>query len=325
MPMSASPPDNTSARTLDALVIGAGPAGLTAAIYLARFRRTFLVLHDRTSRARWIPRTHNHPGFPRGIGGRALLGRLRRQAEGFGARLAEGRVERVTPRRDQTFEVRGASADGGFVHRARTVLLATGVRDNLPPLPGVEAAIGRGVVRICPICDAWEARGRRIAVLGDGPLGAREACFLRRYSPDVTLLHVGAPELLTDQDRAALDQAGVATVDCALAEVRLSRSGVTLQRTAGSNLYFDTLYAALGGGARNGLGEAAGVAVNDLGYLVAGQAHQETAVPGLYAAGDVVRGLNQICVAEAEAAIAATAMHNRLRELDGETLAPAAG
>ena len=308
----------SSPHLLDALVIGAGPAGLTAAIYLARFRRSFLVLHDGSSRARWIPRTHNHPGFPGGVGGRALLGRLRRQAEGFGAPIVEGKVARVTPRKGEGgyFEVRGE----GFAHRARTVLLATGVRDNLPPLPGVEAAIARGVVRICPICDAFEAKGRRIAVLGDGPVGAAEAVFLRRYSPHVTLLHVGAPELLTAAQRRALADAGIGLAECALSEIRLGRTGVVLTRAAGSDLAFDTLYSALGCGARSELGEAAGVALNAQGYLVAGQLHQETATPGLYAAGDVVRGLNQISVAEAEAAIAATAMHNLLREQDEEVL-----
>jgi len=309
--------EGRSPDLLDAIVIGAGPAGLTAAIYLARFRRSFVVLHDGRSRARWIPRTHNHPGFPGGVRGKTLLGRIRRQAEGFGARLREARVERVARRRGGAFEVR---VEGGDAHRARTVLLATGVHDNHPPLPGVEAAIARGVVRICPICDAYEVKGRRIGVIGDGPLGAREACFLRRYSPDVTLLHVAGPELLPAAERAALAQAGVGLAECALAEIRLGRSGAALRRKVGSDLHFDTLYAALGCAARNELAEAAGVGVNDRGYLVAGQAHQETAVPGLYAAGDVVRGLNQISVAEAEAAIAATAMHNWLREQDGEAL-----
>ncbi|MBX7249767.1 MAG: NAD(P)/FAD-dependent oxidoreductase [Caulobacteraceae bacterium] len=295
---------------LDAVVVGAGPAGLTAAIYLARFRRRFTVLHDGRSRARWIPRSHNHPGFPAGVRGPVLLARMRRQAEGFGATLREARVERVERRRDGTFTVSG----DGFALAARTVLLATGVHDNHPPLRGVATAIRRAVVRICPICDAYEASGRRIAVVGEAGLGAREAAFLRRYSETVTLLHVGAPEALTAADRRLVEHCGARLVECALADITLGPAGVTVRLPSGAVGDYDTLYAALGSPPRNELAEAAGVAVNAAGYLVAGQAHQETAVPGLYAAGDVVRGLNQISVAQAEAAIAATAMHNFLRD-----------
>lgn len=297
---------------LDAIVVGAGPAGLTAAIYLARFRRRFVVLHDGRSRARWIPRTHNHPGFPGGVKGTVLLRRMLRQAQGFGADIRDARVEAVTRRRGGGFEVRGE----GFALRARTVLLATGVHDNLPPLPGTKAAIRRSVVRICPICDAFEASGRRIALLGDGEVGAGEARFLRSYSDDVTLLHVGEPEALGGKARKALAWAGVDLVETALADVSLEHDTVALRQGEGEPRRFDVLYSALGCAPRNDLAEAAGVGTSDLGYLIAGQAHQETAVPGLYAAGDVVRGLNQISVAQAEAAIAATAMHNWLREQD---------
>lgn len=311
----AAPPD-----ILDALVVGAGPAGLTAAIYLARFRRSFVVVHDGQSRAEWIPRTHNHPGFPGGVRGKTLLDRMRRQAEGFGARLVEAEVEGIRRGRDGVFTV--TAADGEY-WRARTVLLATGVRDNWPALAGVEAAIARAVVRFCPICDAFEATGGRIAVLGDGDLGGREARFLARYSERVTLVHVGPPKALSKAERRALAKAGIgveaaALADITLADITLGEAGVTLSRVAGEAARFDTLYAALGVEPRNDLAGAAGVRTNDDGYLVAAQLHQDTAVPGLYAAGDVVRGLNQLSVAQAEAAIAATAMHNWLRDQDGD-------
>lgn len=312
--------DDADPILLDAVVIGAGPAGLTAAIYLARFRRRFVVLHDGRSRARWIPRTHNHPGFPGGVRGPVLLDRLRRQAEGFGAEIVETRVDHARRGEDGVFEIEAADPDGRRRRvRARTLLLATGVHDNLPPLKGVKAAIRRGVVRICPICDAWEARGRRIAVLGDGALGAREAVFLSRYGETVTLLHVGEPEALPSDERRALVRRGLPFIECALADLSLHHDGAVLSNGEGEHR-FDTVYSALGCAARTELAEAAGGECSDIGYLIAGQAHQETRTPGLYAAGDVVRGLNQISVAEAEAAIAATAMHNWLRVQDGEMI-----
>ena len=318
MPAPPSPfaPDASFDAPYDAIVVGAGPAGLNAATYLGRFRRRFLVVHDGRSRARWIPRSHNHPGFPRGIGGPALLGRQRRQAERYGARFLEARVEAVE-RDGDAFAVRGQ----GVELRARTVLLATGVHDNRPPLAGVERAIRRGVVRICPICDAYEVIGRRVAVVGDGDLGGREARFLADYAAAVTLVHVGPPEALSATERAALAHFGVAVREAALVDLALERAGVRLAGDGG----FDALYSALGCTARSELAERAGVATNDAGYLVAGQAHQETAAEGVWAAGDAVRGLNQISVAQAEAAIAATAMHNWLRERDGELAGSAQG
>ncbi|HEY6922534.1 MAG TPA: NAD(P)/FAD-dependent oxidoreductase, partial [Steroidobacteraceae bacterium] len=170
----------------DVLIVGTGPAGLTAAIYLGRYHRPPVLIDAGTSRARWIPTSHNMLGFPQGIGGQALLCQLRTHAEQYGARIHRDSVEHL--RRD----------GGGFeihlskeVVRSRYVVLATGIEDHLPRLVGAEEAVRRGLLRICPICDAYEATGRKIAVIGDGPRGEREAEFLKTYSSSVTLLHIG--------------------------------------------------------------------------------------------------------------------------------------
>src|SRR5579862_6485908 len=149
----------------DALIVGAGPAGLTAAIYLARFRRRVLVLGDGPSRASWIPESHNTPGFPHGVGGDELLARLTAQAVEFGVETRQARVDAIVVTGER-FEIRG----GDVALQAPTVLLATGVLDRMPDLPGIEAAVRRSLVRMCPICDAYEAVGKRLAVLGDGGL-----------------------------------------------------------------------------------------------------------------------------------------------------------
>src|SRR3954465_4475982 len=99
---------------LDCLVVGAGPAGLPAAIYLARFRRSFQVIESGASRADWIPRSHNHPGFPGGVRGRTLLGRMRRQAEGYGAAIRRGVVETISPTRGG---FRAATSEGALIAR----------------------------------------------------------------------------------------------------------------------------------------------------------------------------------------------------------------
>jgi len=303
MPHSLSGPD----APLDCLVVGAGPAGLTAAIYLGRFRRRFLVADSRASRAAWIPRSHNHPGFPGGVRGPTLLARMRRQAETYGAQVRDEPVQ--TLRRDgDLFHAQV----GESTIRARTVILATGVVDNAPPLAGLRDGVAKGLIRICPICDGYEVIGQTVGVLGADDHGAAEAVFLRTYSDAVTFLHVGG-EPLADETRARLGAAGVEVAESAIQKVHIEkRRIIAFDFAAGEPRRFDVVYSALGVTPRNDLAVQAGARLDDSGRLVVGD-HQETSVPGLYAAGDVVRGLNQISTAEGEAAIAATDVHNRLR------------
>ena len=297
----------------EVLIVGAGPAGLTAATYLARFLRRVLVADAGSPRACWIPLSHNMPGFPAGITGDAILSRMREQAEEYGAVIESGAVGRLTPLEGGGFI---AELNGRDV-RVRAVLLATGVVDHHPDLPGVENAIARALVRICPICDGYEARDKAVAVIGDGDMGVREAAFLRTYSDRVTLIHVGAPEALTERD--ALDRLGVSLVETPIDRVELEGDRVTALSWGGRATAFDLVYSALGTTANVDLAKALGAATCDDGRLEVDD-HQETSVPGFYAAGDVVRGLNQIAVATAEAAIAATAIHNSLRQADGQTV-----
>jgi thioredoxin reductase (NADPH) len=302
------------AAPLDAIVIGAGPAGLAAAIYLARFRRRVLVLHDGDSRAAWIPRSHNHPGFPGGVVGVDLLERTRRQAEEFGARIEAARVTGLAVEGDG-FKV--TAGDRGLA--ARSVILATGIVDRLPDLPGVEAAVRRSLVRICPICDGFEVTGQAVAVIGDGALGVREALFLKTYSDKLTLIHTGGPNALADDERATLAKAGVRLIEAPIAEVVLDNDRLTaLAFTEQGRLEFDAVYTALGFDPCTALALQAGARRDEDGRLIVDD-HQQTTVPGLYAAGDMVRGLNQISTAQGEAAIAATALHNRLRETEAQS------
>jgi thioredoxin reductase (NADPH) len=300
------------APILDCVVVGAGPAGLTAAIYLARFGRRFEVLHDGEPRAAWIPKSHNYPGFPDGVTGAELLDRLTAQARRYDAAIRKACVEGLRATAGG-FEVETAQG----VLNARTVLLATGVQDNEPPLPGVEDAIRTGVVRICPICDGYEASGQAIGVIGAGEAGAREAMFLRGYSDRVCLIHVGEADQLGDDLREALARAGIELMETRIEEVSLGEDRVLAFGSGGTVRRFDTVYSALGVAARCRLALDAGAEVDADGRLKVDE-HQRTSVPGLYAAGDVVRGLNQIAVAVAEAAVAAVAIHNRLREADGQ-------
>jgi thioredoxin reductase (NADPH) len=301
---------------LDCLVIGAGPGGLTAAVYLARYRRDFLVVDAGASRAGWIPVSHNLPAFPDGIPGPELLARMRAAAERHGARVEAGEVRRLERAGD------GFAADlGGRTVTARRVLLATGVDDVQPELPDLEDAVRRGLVRVCPICDAYEARDRKVAIIGYGKCRVREALLLRTYTTDLTLLTLGRELELTDDGRAELREAGVRLVEEPVSAIAAGGDQVAAWRmSSGVEHRFDVLYTALGLRARSGLATALGAGHDSDGALVVDE-HQRTSVPGLYAAGDVVRGLGQVSVATGQAAIAATAINNSLERLRAERLA----
>jgi thioredoxin reductase (NADPH) len=301
----------------DAVIIGAGPAGLTAAIYLGRFHRKVLVIDGGASRARWIPESHNIPGFCYGIAGNELLDKMMTQARSYGAEVHCGRVERVSVSTG-VFQTQV----GTEVSQSRYLLLATGVNDHLPAIGGAEEAILRSRLRICPICDAFEATGKDIAVIGDGEHAEREAEFLTTYSDRITLLHIGRKRGVPAMERLA--QRGIQVVETTLEAIELTDDCWRLRLPDRQIRTFDVCYAALGCSPRNELAVALGAGVDRSNALVV-NAHQETSVSNLYAAGDVVRGLNQVIVAAAEAAIAATDIHNKLRESLHVLGAPADG
>jgi thioredoxin reductase (NADPH) len=289
---------------IDCLIIGGGPAGLTAATYLARFRRNALLVDGGQSRARLIPETHNYPGFL-GISGLDLLASLRDQAEENGARLKEGHVEELR------------KADGVFIARvgngeirAKRLLLATGIVDESPDLPGLKDAIYRGALRFCPICDAFEAADKRIGVLGPLRIAAGKARFLRTYSRDVVLLPIDDPAK-SGEETQALQNDGI-VVEERVTDVDRSGDKAAAVFGNGRRLPVDVLYPALGCEVRSQLALTLGARSNDIGNLHVDD-RQRTSVEGLYAAGDVVTDLHQISVATGHAAVAATAIHNSLQ------------
>ena len=299
---------------LDALIIGGGPVGLTAAVYLGRFRRRFALVDAGEPRAAWIPESHNIPFFGEGIGGPDILARARDAALRYGAQPIAARVEALE-RREDGFVARLITEAGERRElRARRVLLATGAVDVEPDLPDLPDAVRRGLVRYCPICDGYESRDRRIAVIGHGAKGLGEASFIARtYSDDVTLLSLGQPLRLDDEQRALAARQNIRLVETPIARLDVRDNRIAAMHptghTEGGALRFDLLYSALGLRYRNELAAALGAERDEAGALLV-DTHMRTTVPGLYAAGDIVRGLDQIVVGMGHAAIAAAHIHN---------------
>lgn len=295
-----------STRILDAAIVGGGPAGLAAAVYLGRFLRSSLVFDSGEARAKLIPRTHNCPGFPDGVTGEELLSRLRKQATTYGAQFVAATVERIE-RQGEHFVL----STGAETFEARCLILATGIVDKMPPLPGLEDAIASGTVRLCPICDAYEAQGKRIGIIGPDELALREAIFLKDYSPHVTLLFRDGDEISgTVRQEAAARQ--IEVLDRVERVVPRDDSFEIMTSADAPPRAFDLLYPSMGCNVRSELAVSLGAACDEDGYVAVDE-HLQTTVPGLFAIGDLAKALNQIAVGFGHAALASTHIHNILR------------
>lgn len=298
---------DTLTLPLDCLIVGGGAGGLTAAIYLARFRRNVLLLDSGKSRLSSIPTSHNYPGFPEGINGKELLTRLTTQARQFGAVIKEG------------FVVSASKSEHGFLkvtydeHTVftKTLILATGATDIAPNIKGFENALRSATLRYCPICDGFEAIGKKVGVLGSGTHGVKESLFISHYATDLTLISPADDSSTTPCQINELVSHGVKVVDGKVEEMVCENNLVTVRMSDGNIHIFDVLYSALGLHANNELGQMLGLE-HDVDGQIGVDEHMVTSLTNVFAIGDVAHGLNQISVATGQAAIAATAVHNML-------------
>lgn len=294
-------------ETWDVVVIGGGSAGLSAALMLVRGRRRVVVLDGAEPRNRFAPHMHavlGHDGLPP----TELLAKGRAEIEGYGGVIAPADVVGAS-RSDEGFVVEVA---GGESFVGRRLVVATGLRDELPAVPGLAEQWGRGVVS-CPYCDGWEVRDRRIGVLAAGPGSAARAQLIRQWSPSLVFLTngTGSPD---PDERAELEARGIEVVDAPLARVLTRGDTLTgVELTGGAVVDLDVLFAMpsptphdevllqLGAERSGGF-----VPVDEFGA---------TAVPGVWAAGNVVNPRANVPVAMgAGASVGAMVNHDLVAE-----------
>jgi thioredoxin reductase (NADPH) len=293
---------------LDCLIVGGGPAGLTAAIYLARFHLDILVVDGGKSRASWIPCTRNVSGFTEGINGKEFLERTREQACKYGAKIETEFVTKLERDEQGLF----AATWGSGCRTARTVLLATGVTNRRPPMEEDlhDEALSRGLVRYCPICDGYEVTDKKVGVIGSDSHGVAEAVFLRSYTADITLIAPDKALRLKAEDSEKLKAAGIDCVDGPAQAVAFSDEFIVVDTAEGHHT-FDSIYPALGSDTHTQLAEMVGAELSTTCCIIV-DSHMRTSVPGLYAAGDVVIGLDQISHSMGQGGVAATTIRNDL-------------
>ncbi|MBF9070778.1 NAD(P)/FAD-dependent oxidoreductase [Streptacidiphilus fuscans] len=291
-------------NTVDAAVIGGGPAGLSAAIYLARYNREVLVFDTGHGRSTHHQVNHNYLGFPDGI---ATVD-LRKLAEEQLARYPNAGIahHRITDVRGDAERGFTLYAQGGS-WRARTLLLATGVLDHFPHFPGWEAYVGRSMFW-CITCDGYENRGRRILVVGHTDAAAGEAMQLHALTDRVQLLTNSRADGISPRFRRRLESAGIPVIhDRILGHEGDDGLLRAITTHGGLRLELDALFSIQGATPETVLAGKLGVRLADTGY-VAVDTEQKTSVAGVYAAGDITAlHSHQVTAAVHEGAQAASA------------------
>lgn len=302
-----SPPSQSSSSRYDAVIIGGGAAGLSAAVTLGRALRSVVVID--AGQPRNGPAQGVHGFLTReGMDPRALLDLGRTEAESYGASILAAEAVGVL-RGAEGFDVR--LADGRRV-LGRRLLLTTGLTDGLPAIPGLHEQWGSGVVH-CPYCHGYEIRGQRIGVLGTGSLSIHQALLFRQWSEDITLF-LNDTVTPTDEEWDKLAARSVRVVDGAVASVDAADgvlAGVTLQ--GGSSFDLQALAVGTRMEARGALLEPLGLPVRDhpsgMGHFLEAGPMGATAVAGVYVAGNVTNLAAQVIVAAAEGTMAGAAIN----------------
>lgn len=285
-------PSPAAAPVRDLIIIGSGPAGYTAAVYAARAGLDPLVFEGSVTAGGALMNTtevENFPGFPAGVMGPELMGAIRAQADRFGAHLEREDVVQV----DLAGEVKTVVDAEGGVHRARSVILATGSAYRRLGLPEEERLSGRGV-SWCATCDGAFFRDQDVVVVGGGDSAMEEATFLTRFARSVTVVHRRG-ELRASAIMAARAQADPkisfvwhSRVVAVLGEDRVR--GVRLEDVRSGDRWdvpVSGVFVAIGHDPRSEL-FAGQVDLDEHGYVVVSGRGSHTSLPGVFACGDLV-------------------------------------
>jgi thioredoxin reductase len=299
----------TQRSSYDAIIVGGGPAGLSAALVLGRCRRRVLLCD--AGRPRNAASRALHGFLTRdGIAPRELRRIGRRQLAKYAIEIVDVEVKDAR-RTSAGYEVRLA---GGRRHISRTLLIATGVRDRLPVVDGLAALYGKSVFH-CPYCDGWEVSDRPLAVYGRGRSGMGLSLSLRTWSRDVALLANGGARL-NAQERRRLARHGVSVIEKRIARCERRGRGLEVVFADGERLGRAALFFSTGQDPCSDLPRRLGCRFTRKGAVKTNRL-EETGVAGLYVAGDASRDVQLAIVAAAEGARAAFAINRWLQEAEG--------
>jgi thioredoxin reductase len=295
-------------RQFDIAIVGGGPAGLTGAIWSARYLHSVCVIDSGDPR-NWETRGINGFLGLEDIRPAELRGRGRDTCRSLGVELIDELVLRVEQESDEDFLI---CLKGGARVRARRTLLAIGIRDVWPEVPGIERAYGRDA-HVCPDCDGYDARGKKVVVIGNGRRAVGMALNLTTWTRDIIICTNGRPPDLDEPEYCRkLDSLNIPVLTDAITCVTMDANGIhCVALENGMQLDADKIFFAIGQYPADDLGVQLGCARDDEGRIVI-DSHGHTSVPNVFAAGDITPGPQLAIAAASEGAIAALAMHKSL-------------
>jgi len=303
-----------SSSDYELIIVGGGPAGLTAGLYAARARIRAVLLETgavggQVLLSEWID---NYPGFPEGISGFELIDRMAAQAKRFGL---ETRTVAVTAI-DLSGSTKKVSLEDGQVLTAQTLILAAGARPNPLGVPGEREMIGKGV-SFCATCDGPFYRGLEVAVIGGGDTAVQEAVHLTKFASKVTIIHrretLRATRILQEQAFANERVHFLWNTTVIAIEGKTGVEGLLLRNTVGqeSRLTVQGVFVLIGTIPNNEMLSADQIAL-DNGFVVT-DAEMRTSVPGVMAVGDLrSKGVRQVVTAAGDGAVAALSVEHYL-------------
>jgi thioredoxin reductase (NADPH) len=295
----------------DVAIIGAGPAGVSAAIYLGRAKRSVTVIDSKKPMCRWEPHVENYLGFPDGIGGEELLARGRQQAERYDIQFVEDTVETATGKSgDFAIQCKGRE------FQASRILLATGIFHIPPAIPALEACLGHSMF-FCKDCDGFRVQDKRIGIVGSSNDSVEYALGLLVYSPCVFVLTNGARPRWDKKHAKWIDEYEIQVFEQPIESVDHNEGHIRSMTFAeGKHLLLDTIFTTRGDIVHNRIADDLGAKLGEQGEVLV-DACMMTSVRGVYAAGCVTPANCQIIIAAGQGAIAAQSIN---RDLFDESL-----
>jgi thioredoxin reductase (NADPH) len=298
----------TSERIHDAVIVGGGLAGLSAAVYLGRAQRDALIVDSGRSLANWEPNVQNYLGFPDGISGEELLRRGRLQARNYGVDLCEDEIIDAT-RADGLFYLRGT----GGSYQSRRLLLATGLFHLAPDIPGLDACMGHSFF-FCKDCDAYRVQGQQIGIIGRNNEAVEYALGMLPYSAKVFLATNGKNPVWDQAHANWVREYEIPILTGRILQADQEHGKITsLTFESGECLSLNCAFTTRGDIFHNRLAKSLGAKIDSEGQILVNE-DGRTSVPGLYAAGCVTPANCQMIIAAGEGAAAAQAINRDLFE-----------